>query len=377
MPCDMQVDILRETLVPLRNWNLPIRLYHDETNNIRRLTLSELGLNVSDNKTFVIGGVALMPDTQIVEWSQLRQLLQIQPNAPEIKFEHLAKGNYESALGSRKIASFLQWLLDQNIMIHYSALDPLYWSILDIIESLQADHRFEINEYHMELKSELHHAALQNFQGFLTLLHGFSYPNLKREQVQPFIESVLNFVNQYVPRDRNAATWFLKQTLLRATRLPDLELIFLHDNEPGELIADFSDHFIRGIYIFKNASHIFDEETYVQKVLASIELRDKERRLDYRFADSKAEQGIQLSDVVAGLMGRHFNYLKDHSLTELMRRKAEFNDVQLASLARLRQLIDRSDAFSDGLFHVVMPLDTSFKNNAFLHEIEVPLFMSQ
>ncbi|HCF1530114.1 TPA: DUF3800 domain-containing protein [Pseudomonas aeruginosa] len=375
MPRDMQVDRLREGLLPLRNWNMPVRLYHDETNNIRRLTLSELGLNAPDNKTFVIGGVALLPGTEIVEWQQLRQLLRMQPSATEIKFEHLAKGNYEEVLGSRKLASFLQWLMDQNMMVHYSALDPLYWSILDIIESLQADDRFEINECHMELKTELHHAVVQNLSGFLALLHGFGYPNVLREQVRSFMEAVLEFVNGHVPQDRSAATWLLRQTLRRAARLTALELVFLHDNEPGELISDFSIQFLHRIYVFKNGIHVFDEETYVEKVLSQFELREGERRLDYRFADSKAEAGIQLSDVVAGLVGRHFSYLKDHSLKELIQRRAGFTELQLANLARLRTLIDRSDAFSDGLFHVVMPLDTCFKNNAFLHEIEVPPFM--
>ena len=375
MPRDMQVDRLREGLLPLRNWNMPVRLYHDETNNIRRMTLSELGLNAPDNKTFVIGGVALLPGTEIVEWQQLRQLLRMQPSATEIKFEHLAKGNYEEVLGSRKLASFLQWLMDQNMMVHYSALDPLYWSILDIIESLQADDRFEINECHMELKTELHHAVVQNLSGFLALLHGFGYPNVLREQVRSFMEAVLEFVNEHVPQDRSAATWVLRQTLLRAARLITLELVFLHDNEPGELISDFSIQFLHRIYVFKNASHVFDEETYVEKVLSQLELREGERRLDYRFADSKAEPGIQLSDVVAGLVGRHFSYLKDHSLKELMQRRAGFTELQLANLARLRRLIGRSDAFSDGFFHVLMPLDTCFKNNAFLLEIEVPPFM--
>lgn len=375
MPRNMQVDSLRKGLLPLRNWDMPVRLYHDETNNIRRLTLSELGLNAPNNKTFVIGGVALLPGTEIIEWPQLRQLLRMQPSATEIKFEHLAKGNYEEVLGSRKLASFLQWLLDQNMMVHYSALDPLYWSILDIIESLQADDRFQINEYHMELKTELHHAVVQNLSGFLALLHGFGYPNVLREQVRSFMEAVLEFVNEHVPQDRSAATWVLRQTLRCAAHLTDLELVFLHDNEPGELISDFSTQFLHCIYVFKNASHVFDEETYVEKVLSQFELREGERRLDYRFADSKAEAGIQLSDVVAGLFGRHFSYLKDHSLKELMQRRAGFTELQLANLARLRTLVDRSDTFSDGLFHVVMPWDTCFKNNAFLHEIEVPPFM--
>lgn len=200
---------------------------------------------------------------------------------------------------------------------------------------------------------------------------------MPRGQVRLFLEAVLEFVERYVPEDRSAATSLLRLTLRHAARLPELELTFLHDNEPGELIADFSVQFMHSIYVFKNASHVFDEETFIEKVLAKFELREGARRLEYRFADSKAEVGIQLSDVLAGLVGRHFSYLQDHSLTELMRRRAGFTEVQLGNLARLRTLIDRSDAFSDGLFHVLMPLDTRFKNNAFLHEIEVPPFMWQ
>jgi len=377
MPREIQIENLRGAMEPIRNWDLPLRLYHDETNNIRRLTLGELGLNTPDTKTFVIAGVALMPECKISEWAELRQLLCVQPSANEIKFEYLAKGSYEDALGSRKLASLLQWLLDQNIMIHYSAMDPLYWSILDVIESLQADKRFQIDGCHMELKTELHHAAVQNLAGFMSLLHGFKYPDVPRGEVRPFLRAVLAFVDEYVPQDRSAATWLLRQTLRHAAHLSALELTLLHDNKPGALIDDFSHLFTHRIYLFKNAAHIFDRETFVEKVLAEFELREGERRLDYRFADSKAEVGIQLSDVVAGLVGRHFSYLQEHSLTRLMQRQANFTETQRNNLTRLRMLIDRSDALSDGLFHALMPLDTSFKNNAFLHERDVPPFMWQ
>ncbi|WP_420213452.1 DUF3800 domain-containing protein (plasmid) [Burkholderia aenigmatica] len=377
MPRAIQVDDFRAGTLPLRNWNVPLQLFYDETNNVRRLRLSELGLNVPDNKTFVIGGVALMPGREISDWQQLRKLIQAQPSATEIKFEHVAKSNYEDALGSRKLASFLQWVLDQEFMIHYSALDPLYWSILDIIESLQVDPRIQINAYHMELKTELHHAVMQNTSGFLKLMHGFGYPNVQRDHVRSFLLVVSEFVDQYVPEDRSTATHFLRQTLRHAARMPALELPFLHDNDPGELISDFSTQFMHSITVFKNGAHVFDRETFVEKVFARFEPHDGERRLNYRFSDSKAEVGIQLSDVVAGLVGRHFSYLKDHSLTELLRRRADFTEIQRANLARLRALIDRSDDFSDGLFHVVIPLDTAFKNNAFLYEIDVPPFMYQ
>jgi hypothetical protein len=373
----IQVENLRAGMEELRNWDAPIQIYHDETNNIRRLTLTEVGLNAPENRTFAIAGVALQEAETIAEWTQLRRVLWIQASAPEIKFEHLAKGSYEDALGSQKIELFLNWLLDRNMMIHYSALDPLYWSILDIIESLQVDDRLQINLCHMELKTELHHAVLQDASGFMTLLHQFNYPDLLRAQVHPFLEAVMAFVDDHVPKDRSIATTILRQTLRHAARLPGLELAFLHDNRAGELIADFSSHFLHRIYTFKNAAHVFDNESYVEKAMQNIELHDGEHRLNYRFADSKAEEGIQLSDVVTGLIGRHFSYLKDRSLTELMRRRDQFNETQLNNLTSLRKLIDQSDAFSDGLFHAVLPLDTIFKNEAFLHEAEVPPFMWQ
>ena len=104
-------------------------------------------------------------------------------------------------------------------------------------------------------------------------------------------------------------------------------------------------------------------------------MRDGDRRLDYRFADSKDDIGIQISDVITGLLGRHFSYIQAFSLARLRERKAAFGDQQRENLQLLRLLIDRSDALSDGLFHVVLPLDTVFKNNAFLHDQEVPDFL--
>ena len=42
--------------VSLRNWDMPLCMYNDETNNIRGLSLSKRGLSVPDNQTFVIEG---------------------------------------------------------------------------------------------------------------------------------------------------------------------------------------------------------------------------------------------------------------------------------------------------------------------------------
>lgn len=59
MPHVVQADAYRAGMPALKNWDLPIQLYYDETNNIRRLSLTELGLNAPQNKIFAIAGVAL------------------------------------------------------------------------------------------------------------------------------------------------------------------------------------------------------------------------------------------------------------------------------------------------------------------------------
>ena len=72
-------------------------------------------------------------------------------------------------------------------------------------------------------------------------------------------------------------------------------------------------------------------------------------------------------------MGKHFNYVQDHSLATLKARKARFSELQKQNLAMLRELIDRSDAVSNGFCHAITPLDSMFKNNAFLHDRNAPI----
>lgn len=357
------------------SWDQALRLYYDETNNIRRLTLSEVGLNNAPERMFALAGIALKPGNEIVGWDALRREMGVQVSATEIKYKHVAPPDYEGALASAKLTSFLEWLTETETLIHYSVLDVLFWSVLDIIESLMADERININEIHLELKNELVFAVKVDPIAFMTLAHGFGYPNLKRADVPTFLKCVLAFVERRLPVNRNRATHLLKKLLRGAAKLPRLELPFLHDNEQGELISDFSAHFMHVLCIFKQASHILDCETNIERILQKFEIRNGERRLDYRFSDSKSEIGIQASDVIAGLIGRHFTYILNHSLQELLQALDRFSERQHKNLGLLRRLIDASDAYSNGLLHAVQPLDTGWKNDAFLHGSPAPDFL--
>lgn len=357
------------------SWNAPLQIFYDETNNIRRLKLSELGLNSPADKTFAIAGIALKPGQALSGWNDLRRTMGVQPNAREVKFKHIAPPDYEGALNSRSLSKFLEWLIRSDVLVHYSVLDVLYWSILDIIDSLMTDNRFMLDHVHRELKNELNFAVMADPRAFMALLHGFSYPNLQRSDVRPFLSCVLAFITRRATKNRSAAMKKLKDILRRAVKEPELKLTFLHDNEPGELIADFSPHFMHCLCIFKHASHVLDRETNIERIMQQFEIRDGERLVEYRFADSMDEIGIQASDIFTGLIGRHFTYVQQNSLPQLRDAFGRFSDQQLKNLSLLRELIDRSDAFSDGLMHYVQPLDTIYKNNTFLHGLPAPSYL--
>lgn len=133
--------------------------------------------------------------------------------------------------------------------------------------------------------------------------------------------------------------------------------------------------FLRSVYVFRNASHTFDRETNIEKVLQSVDVRDGQRRIDYQFVDSKDNVCVQLSDVVAGLIGKHYSYVQSHSIATLNARKAGFSELQKLNLSLLRELIDRTDAVSDGFCHSIIPLDSNIKNNVFLHGHDAPSFI--
>ena len=129
MTAQFQADSLRPD-IPLRNWDLPLRLYYDETNNIRRLTLSETGTNAPTDRTFALAGVALRPHQTIRGMGGLAASVENPVECPrgQIRAFRARCGRYEGALGSRKLSGLLAWLLDNEFLIHYSMMDVLYWS---------------------------------------------------------------------------------------------------------------------------------------------------------------------------------------------------------------------------------------------------------
>lgn len=156
----------------------------------------------------------------------------------------------------------------------------------------------------------------------------------------------------------------------KAANLP--ELPFIVDNDDDVLIDGFDSLYLRPLYIYPKSSHIFDNETEVQEALGNTQIEYRGGFVKYSFVDSLDCIEVQLSDGICGLLGRHFNFLEEHSAKDLIEFKKNLNSVQCQTLSLLKELVDMSDAQSNGFLHRIAPMDSDFKNDYFLHNRPLP-----
>lgn len=347
-------------------------IFYDETNNIRKLYLTEDGFNVRKHENFVLGGVALSEGRAIPEIEDLRRQLGIQKTASEMKLKHLAKGTFEDMMASEKVGTFLSWLSTNQIFIHYSNINIniLYWALVDIIDAIIMDNRFEAYfPAHKELKNELYRLVSCDMLGFLKLMRARGFPDIAGDRGGEFLAAIEAFLGDHVGDQSNFPTLML-MSLLRQAKTS--EILSFNGEAQGMIIAGFDKFFIQPICNFKNSRHIFDREVEVERAMAPYCLMDEERIVDFRFSDSKAEIGIQLADIVVGLLGKYFMFIEDHSLQELLSKKSRFTITQKECLALLRGLIDMSDEACPAFCHRVATMDSDWKASAFLFDQRPP-----
>ncbi|WP_050385878.1 DUF3800 domain-containing protein [Bradyrhizobium pachyrhizi] len=340
--------------------------YHDETNNIIRLRIVEGRLNVAKLKVFVLGGVVHEGEARPIEIQALREAMRIQKSAPEIKLEHVAKGSFLEVLGSKKLTTFLRWIADSGLMVHCHDLDPLYWSIADIIDSIvpKLGDR-SLLPYCALLKSDLAAVLRCNLPATVQLFDAYGYPGLSPEGRKPFLEKLVELVDHYRAVLQPQNTMVLRNVLRAGRSLASLDFI---EGFPSNLLIDEFSTFYRGrIAIFKNSGHTFDEESTIQDHLLNTPLTSNSRPVkNFRFADSKAEPGIQLSDVMVGVLGKMHTYFTITDRDDVAIDRAALAETSLENASLLRDLISASHEANVAFLHHVASLHDLDKLDLFL-----------
>lgn len=341
--------------------------FYDETNNIRKFRLIETGFNVDNPGNFVLGGVAHKGRNSQADFKKLFGDLRLPGSVKEIKRKHIGVGGFWDLLEAKKLETFLSWLGETDLYIHYFNLDVVYWSLIDIVESVLDSLDEELLLGHMELKSDVAKVLLADQRVFLDAVTRLNYPNIKRDDFPRF----KYWISKLVKRNIRVLDSYRAERVLRFLELFNraTDLPFLVDEEDKILIKDFSPFYLKSQYLFKNSFHVFDTELAVEASLENIQLTERGIPLQNRiFVDSKNEVGVQVSDVVSGLLGKYFTEVRSSDVAALRSRERGLSQIGKTNLAMLRAQMAKSLGQSNAFFHAVATEDERNKHAFFMYE---------
>jgi hypothetical protein len=367
---EIDVNVLRGpeiALHDLTNTDDVYTFYYDETNNVRRLHVTAGGFNVREPLCFVLGGVVHRGSPRALDVAALKATVRLQVSAKELKLAHLGKGGFLDLLKAWRVEAYLDWLAAEGLLVHYSAIDPLYWSTVDIVDSIIShDGLAHMQAHHFLLKADLFTILAADIDDVADLFHRYSFPDVGDDNRIVFIGELLKRL------DDRAATLLpefnaqvLKGVLQGGAR--HQELVYLRDETPNNVLDGFVDFFIQRICLFKNARHLLDVEPVIQEALKACAFCDGDQPLNtFAFVDSQSEPGVQVSDALVGLLGKFLSYVARTSPMQLKADRQALTQGQKRTLAKLNAILDRSDAETSALLHHVMSVRTMRAKEFFL-----------
>lgn len=331
----------------------PWNLYYDETENCRSICYGSEGIKDLRpfERDFVLGGIMTRTDEAKTVLRDGARMLPA-PNG-EVKSKSVLGGSKDflTVLRRKEVTSFLHLIDMPDVYVHYHSQDNFYYSIVDIVDSLiDLPANRAAAFFHLQLKDVLYGAASPHRISFMETLMRFGYPNIASTEVAPFCEYIAELL--YVARDDDGGdpmaqfyTETLRQMVKAAARAD--ELVLLDGNPEGVLVDGFSSHYLTACIMLPCATHCFDNEFRVSKVLSDAK--------NCTFVDSKNEPLVQLSDVWVGLLSRLFRFL-DGQAWSYRPIDPDRAPIQLDNLRTIKRLIDKADATHRSLLSQVAPL---------------------
>lgn len=325
--------------------------YYDETNNYRKFHFKSGCLNIENAGEFLLGGVVVDQGCSI-DISQLKNEIRLDKSANELKFKHVANGTLSDILKSRKIRAILEFLKNERIDIHFQRVDSFYWGVVDIIESV--DLPPDLIYLHLLMKDYLYHALTSKIENTVAILHEYDYPDVDTSNIRSFYEKISSIVKEVEGGNRH-----LHDGLLHVLEIGSKqgEAVFIQAEKRSILVDNYS-HFYRDrILTFPSSNHIIDIEEEVKASLDKTNNSFKGIMLsNYKFVNSYESQGVQLSDVIIGLVAKIVNFCNQRTESELISFRRSLGGAEHLILDLVEELITRSDNRCRAYFQNIIPL---------------------
>lgn len=357
---DFNLELIRQ-MTNIDKMNL--KMFFDESNNIRVVRLTENGTNENiHNIYFVLGGLAY-PETSDVDLSDIFSYIGVSqiPNDAKLRFFTRGETEFKKILKETRLLKYLQFLKEKNIYFHSNVYHFLYYSLIDILDSLFEEddvNRGVYYTYHLTFKSDFIEVLDFQYERVLSILYEFEYPNIPEEKTLEFIEKLLDLYTEVLNEnfDDSVPENFTKELLRQMikSKKNKSNLLFLNDNERFAISEGLFGIYLHNACLFNAENKIFDEEPSIKNKFENND-PNYELKLNMKFKKSHDEIGVQLSDVISGFMAKMINFISNKTTNQINEFVKELDSNSYNSLKLFFQILDYSNDYCKYFFVWQLP----------------------
>lgn len=345
-------------------------IYYDESNNCRRFWLdaNKEDFNADCYADFVLAGVASCEKIDI-SFDELRKRFRLQNNVTELKTKTLYRGkNFLECMNSKQTTILIDIINEFNLYIHYDHVNNFYYTIVEILDSIT--NPIEIYEFgfdYFELKSTLYNMLIHNIVSVRNTMIKYSYPNIKTDDIRGFCIELINSID--MRHNQKPDEKFVSGALKRAANAT--ELTFIQNNTDYIMQDSFAEFYVSTIKRFPKSMHYFDEELSIQEEVKKTicYFNEGEGKDNYEFIDSQENTLIQISDLVAGILGKMFRFFNTTERKEFRGIVSAMTNQQLNNCLGIQKLRIKSDERNKGFLHSLAPINVLVNIDVFFDTV--------
>lgn len=293
--------------------------------------------------------------------------MRLQKNVKEIKFKTLfSKGDFLRCVKERRLFETLTWIDESPFYIHYTNVNNLFYTLVEIFDSIVSPD--EINEFgydYFKMKSIFYNMFKGKAEKLQALMFKYKYPNLQREDIEAFCNDLLFLLGSR--KEMKEEEKFLDGMLIRASKGD--ELVFLHDNDDYVMQKNYAEFYVDPIRKYQNSTHIFDVELEVQDEVEKQIAWSENISDNYEFVDSETNFFVQLSDVVAGIFGKLFQYINSSSINQLRKNIDSLSKLQIDNILLIDKLRSMAGYENKGFLCSIAPIGEVVMLNIFFEMV--------
>jgi ribosomal small subunit protein bTHX len=335
--------MLQSCITPNLNFDIGWKFYYDETNNFKKFHIKnrdDFNANIENN--FVLGGLCHAISSTVIDESLIFSNIPLQKTAKEVKLKHIANGDFPDMLKSTKLTIFLENIIAMPLYLHYQSLNPLYYSLVDIIDSNIDDKYIPHNR---TLKATMYDVLKSNLNKTKEIIKGYGYPNISENDTKNFIHDLIDLTTKELKKSSFIGERIRLKLLLdflRDTEDVD-ELVFLSEEDEYIMIKQLNELYAQNVALFINSEHIFDNETDIQDNFAKVRMTCQNKDINnFSFTDSQSSILVQASDVIIGVIGKLFSFIRSVDIMSLDEVISDMSDIQKNNLDLLLTLYNKS-----------------------------------